>query len=131
MGAPSAHSGFSLLELLVVIALSALLLSLGLGAYQHIRRDLAEQEAKLDLLEYSQALQSYYQQHLRYTPEALELDTDTSYNFQLEIDAKQSAFELQAWPQAEQSGAGALSIDHRGDRRHYDSDYPSGAYQAW
>ena len=125
------QSGFSLLELLLVLALSSILAYLGVGAYQHLRQGLESEQAKVNLLGYSQQLLYYHQQHQSYADDALQLADSDRYDYQLEIDSAGANFLLLALPQAKQAGAGALSLDNIGTRKHYQSDSAQGAYEAW
>ena len=123
--------GFTLLEIVLALSISSILLYLGLGAYQHLRQDFEQQQAKLQLLDYSQLLHNYHQQHRSYSDSALQLVDSQRYDYRLSLNSDQQGFSLQALPIQSQSGSGAFSLDHLGDRRHYISDYPQGDYQSW
>ena len=125
------QQGFSLLELLLVITLSATLAYLGVGAYQHLRQNLESEQAKVDLLGYSQQLLYYYQQHQSYAEEALQLSDNARYDYRIEIGSADSSFVLLALPRGSQTGAGALSLDNLGSRKHYSADTDQGSYEAW
>ena len=125
------QQGFSLLELLLVITLSAILAYFGVGAYQHLRQNLESEQAKVDLLGYSQQLLYYHQQHQSYAEEALQLSDSARYDYRLEIGSSDASFVLLALPQGAQSGAGALSLDNLGSRKHYAADTDQGSYEAW
>ena len=119
------------MELLLVITLSAVLAYFGVGAYQHLRQNLESEQAKVDLLGYSQQLLYYHQQHQSYAEEALQLSDSARYDYRLEIGSSDASFVLLALPQGAQSGAGALSLDSLGSRKHYAADTDQGSYEAW
>jgi type IV pilus assembly protein PilE len=71
-------AGFTLLEMVIVVAIVGLLMSLAIPAYQEFMRKSRRAEAKEVIYEAAQRLQQYYTQNDAYTTNATTLQMSTS-----------------------------------------------------
>jgi type IV pilus assembly protein PilE len=121
----SKHSrGFTLIELMIVVAILAILAALAYPAY--IRHTISSRRAAATacLTELSQFMERYYTTNLTYTGAALptntacQRDLEAFYTFAVSA-VTGSTYTLQATPQGPQTRdteCGTLSLDHRGER---------------
>lgn len=116
--------GFTLIELMVVVAVVAILATIALPSYQDSVRKSRRGQAKTDMLEITQALERHYSINRDYSTFAVPADWDQSPR---EGDAQYvvtgfdamtpTAYELTATPQGGQANdlrCGTLRIDSRG-----------------
>ena len=120
---PGKPTGLSLLESLLVLAMTAIVLSWAVPQYQsHLRRG-QRQAAKLGLMQTAQwleraaAIQGSYPTPQQ-IPAALLQVPGNVYLIQVQTDASAHTFALQAAPQASQTqdACGVLTLNHLGEQ---------------
>ena len=130
---PSRSSGFSLLEILLALAILGIIASLAAGAYSIFAQRAYREQAKAQLMAYAQELEMVYSQNRSYQDAEPSLSDSAFYTFYWESLESGSGFALYAQPLAQsfQEGSGALRLDHLGNRWHFQSDLPTGDYEPW
>lgn len=116
--------GFTLIELMIVVAVIAILAAIALPSYQSHVMKTRRAEAKQSLLEFSQRLERCYTRFNSYTDAQCPFRAMTSENGYYRIsmtERRQNKFELQAVPQAaggqnKDSYCGTFKLDHLGKR---------------
>jgi len=117
--------GFTLIELMMVIAVLAILATLAFPSYQQYVLRTGRAEAKALLMQTAQSLERCYTRDSAYDGDNCALDESTttlSENDKYELSISnlgQSTFTLTATPQGTQTKdtkCGNLTLDHRGQR---------------
>lgn len=124
--------GFTMIELLIVLAIAGVLALVALPVYQGYQADSRRQLAQAELLEQAGRLEAGYTRADGYK----QID---SYNFPRARPAYRIAmqrtadnsYRLMATPLHSQVGDGLLYLDSLGERRHYNTDNQSGNYTSW
>lgn len=104
--------GFNLIEMLIVIAIVAILIALVQPSYQHYLQYIRRQNAKVALVQAAARLAEYYNQHGDYSEATLNTHASTDYQITLtNLDAQ--TFTLNAVPIGAQQhdACGKLSVN--------------------
>ena len=124
-GAMRRDLGFSLVELLVVLAALAILVSLASPSYQDVVRKARRADARTALLDAAQRLERCHTRHGSYDHEHCTVPAISPDGFYriIEPDPRGAlSFRLRAVPTGSQAAdavaCGFLEIDHRGQRTH-------------
>lgn len=122
------YAGFTLIELMIAVAIVAILAAIAYPSYQDSVRKSRRADAKAALLELAQFMERNYTEANRYNldtagnaitlpfNEAPKDGTPKFYDLTLQSVAA-SSFTLRATPKAGQSGDGWLELDHTGAKR--------------
>ena len=111
------RSGFTLVELMIVIAIVAILVSIALPNYQESVRKARRADAQTDLLEFSNTAERVFTVTNSYATTALPANSDFYvYSFPLAITA--TTYSIRATPTTAQSAdaCGAMSMNQAGQR---------------
>ena len=110
-------TGFTLVELMIVIAVMAILVALALPNYQQSIRKGRRADAQTDLIEFAGQAERVFTQTNSYATAALPVDTDF-YTFTFSVAASATAYTVQAAPKTgqDQDGCGSMSLDQAGLR---------------
>ncbi|HEX7814541.1 type IV pilin protein [Dyella sp.] len=115
------HRGFSLIELLAVLLITALLASIAIPSYQKYIHRSYRTEAKDMLLRIASAQERYFSAQNRYGSlrELGITDARTSHHhYEVDVESDASQFKATARPLGQQTKdrCGSLSLDHTGRR---------------
>ncbi|MEH6355027.1 MAG: type IV pilin protein [Marinobacter sp.] len=124
------QKGFSLIELMIVVAIIGILAAIAYPSYQRYVESTRRAAAQADLLELVQFMERRYSASFDYQAAGggnptLPFNTSprntnesTAYNISFTEDVTQGAFELQAEPTTLQLGddCGTMTIDYQGAR---------------
>lgn len=116
--------GFTLIELVIVVAVVAVLAAIALPNYNEHLRKTRRAQVKTEMLEVTQRLERRFTTDRDYTAEALcgqTLDSPASggtVNYTVEIACTASTYTLTAEPQGNQTQdkCGELTLNHRGTK---------------
>ena len=119
-----AARGMTLIELMIVVAVVALLGAVALPAYQNSVRKAHRAEAKAKLTEWAQQLERFYTEHnYSYAADgaASTAPAGSSSHYALELavsDSNPSAYTIKAVPQGAQAedACGSFTLDQTGKR---------------
>lgn len=129
--APSCSEGFTLLELMIVVAVIAILAAIAVPSYQEQVRKSRRAQAKADLVELAQLAERYRTVNNAFTgfspPFTASPRTGTAYYTLSATVTNSNAFTITAAPQStggqDQDRCGTLTINHAGAKTN-----SSGAY---
>ena len=110
-------NGFSLVELMIVLLITAVLAAISIPAYQHHLIAAHRREAASELLQGALSLETTYQRTHRYDNASLSsinLNSTEYYDFKLNTTAH--TFTLRAIPNTEDTQCGTLSITQSGEQ---------------
>lgn len=119
-GAGRRAAGFTLIELMIVVAVVAILAAIAYPSYQEYVRKTRRGQAKADLVEYAQNAERFRTVHNTYVgftfADQSPRQGTAYYQLSLSGDATRSAFKLQAVPHGAQESdkCGTLAIDQAG-----------------
>lgn len=119
-----AQSGFTLIELMMVVVIIGILVGIALPSYQNSISKANRRTAQSDLLAFSQAMEKEYALQFTYAnavagtvyPATSPLDGDAMYNLTI-VSADAATYTLRATPVGRQVGDGYLEITHLGQKR--------------
>ena len=114
---PRLPSGFTLVELMIVIAIAAILVSLALPSYQQSIRKGRRADAQADLIEFAGQAERVFTQTNSYASAALPANT-TFYTYTFSTAASATGYTIQAAPASgqDQDGCGTMSLNQAGLR---------------
>ncbi|MGO4260102.1 type IV pilin protein [Lysobacter sp. TAB13] len=122
--APSLERGFTLMELMVVVAIVGILAGIAIPTYQDSVRKSRRGQAKADLVEAAQAMERYYTVNGSYAGASLLFNRspqtgDIQYAIAFDKAPTAQKFGIKATPQGPQTKdrCGELSIDSTGVKR--------------
>jgi len=109
--------GFTLVELMIVIAVMAILVSLALPNYQQSIRKGRRADAQTDLIEFVGQAERVFTQTNSYENATLPANTDF-YTYTFSVAASATAYTIQAAPKTIQGedGCGTMRLDQAGLR---------------
>jgi len=109
--------GFTLVELMIVIAVVAVLVSLALPNYQQSIRKGRRADAQTDLIEFAGQAERVFTQTNSYATAALPATTDY-YTFSFSVDPTATVYTIQAAPKSgqDQDGCGTMRLNQAGLR---------------
>ena len=110
-------NGFTLVELMIVIAIVAILVALALPNYQQSIRKGRRADAQADLVEFAGQAERVFTQTNSYATAALPAATDF-YTYTFSVAASVTAYTIQAAPKTDQDqdGCGTMRLDQAGLR---------------
>jgi type IV pilus assembly protein PilE len=134
-------TGFTMIELLVVITLLGLIAAIALPSYGNYVKKTRRKDAQADLVNISNALERYYTANNTYAtatlgaagiyPAASPIDGNSKY-YNLSISAATATgYTLLATPTGAQVGNGRLQLDSTGNKAWNTKDDGSGTDQSW
>lgn len=119
------NKGFTLIELMIVVAIIAILASIALPSYQQYVVETRRSSGQACLMELSQWMERRYTNTLTYAGSVLPTlacvtDNSSSYSYSLSGNPTQNSYTIQAVPQGDQatkdSGCATLTINQNGTR---------------
>lgn len=121
----TASRGFTLVELMIVVAVVAILAAIAYPTYQEQVRKSRRAQAKADLVEYAQAAERFYTVNHTYVdfhqslPAVSPREAGAKTWYVLSFAAEQSSFSISATAQDDQARdrCGDLSLDHQGGKQ--------------
>jgi len=138
------QQGFTLIEILVVLAIMSILVMVAYPAYQDQVKKSRRADAQSSLLSLSNALERYFTANNTFDGAALgnsgiypaeaPIDGATKYyNLSLTLSTDKLAYTISAVPKNAQTGDGCLQMAAIGTRTHYTdvSDSCAGAAENW
>ena len=107
--------GFTLIELMIVVAIVAIIAAIAVPSYQESVRKSRRAQAKADMIEYAQMAERHYTVNNSYATFALPADRDTP-QYDVQINANATTFTITATPQGGQAEdrCGTLTVDQAG-----------------
>lgn len=126
------QAGFTLTELMIAVAIVAILASIAYPAYQDQVRSSRRADAQAALSSFANAMERHYTEELTYEgaaaggsdtgapaifPTEAPIDGGTKYYDLSIISADDSSYTIQAGPKGPQSDDGTLQLDSTGARR--------------
>ena len=111
--------GFSLYELMIVLAIIAILAAIAIPSYQGSVQKSRRAEAQSTLLSFAGVAERVYTQNTSYATVALPANSDY-YNFSFPVAVTAQAWTIRATPQGAQSAdkCGTMNLTHTGIRSH-------------
>lgn len=117
------HHGFHLIEIVIVLAIVAILAAISIPTYSHYLVSAKRLEAKSTLAKMALALEQYYIEHDSYRDATLEIlhisNTSSDYQFIIQ-SAAENTYLLAAVPLNHQAGndstCGTLSLNSLGEK---------------
>ncbi len=116
---PLRHSGFTLIELSIVVVIVAILAAVAIPSYQKYVRDSRRQEAQQGLLTLSLLMERSFARAGSYPIALPSADLPTAYyTFSLDASSSVSTFKIQAAPTGSQSGdsCGTMTLNQAGQK---------------
>lgn len=125
------QQGFTLIELMIVVAVIGIILAIAYPAYQGNVEKTRRTTAQSEMMELAQALERYYTTNYSYVGAGLSFEysprgtpaAEAFYQFSLS-GVSQNAYTLSATPQNAQAGerCGTLTLDQQGNRGAAETD---------
>lgn len=128
-------AGFTLIELMIVVALTGILVAIAVPTYQDSVRKSRRGQAQADLVEAAQALERYYTVNGKYTGKTLKeiagFDqsprADGTAHYSLSLQADTRSYTVTATPSSDSSQSqdkcGTMSVDATGKKTAKSTDY--------
>ena len=116
---PLRQSGFTLIELSIVVVIVAILAAVAIPSYQKYVRDSRRQEAQQGLLTLSLLMERSFARAGSYPNALPSADLPTAYyTFSLDASSSVSTFKIQAAPTGSQSGdsCGTMTLNQAGQK---------------
>jgi len=113
------NSGFTLVEILIVVALVAILVTLAIPSFENSIRKSRRADAQTALIQFTVAAERIYTQSNSYTAVTLPANSDYyTYTFPVAVTAM--AYTIRATPTALQNndGCGVMTLTQTGQRTH-------------
>ncbi len=125
------EAGFTLIELMIVVAVVAILAAIAFPSYQEHVRKARRAQVKADLVEYAQLAERHHTVNNRYTGFVLPATksprggAEDYYNLELDTPEKTNSFVIQATPRNAQLAdrCGTLTINQAGVKTHSSGTY--------
>ena len=126
-----AVAGFTLIELMIVVAVVAILAAIAMPSYQEHVRKARRAQVKADLVEYAQLAERHHTVNNRYVGFVLPATksprggTGDYYSLEVDTPEKNNSFVIKATPQNAQSAdrCGTLTINQAGVKTHSSGTY--------
>ena len=111
--------GFTLIELMIVVAVVGILAAIAIPSYQDSVRKSRRAQAKADLVEYAQMAERWFTVNNSYAAFALPADRETP-QYDIQVNAAATTFTLTATPEDGQAEdrCGTLTINQAGVKTH-------------
>ena len=112
-------AGFTLIELMIVVAVVAILAAIAVPSYQESVRKSRRAQAKADMVEFAQLAERHHTVNNSYAAFELPADRETP-QYDLQVAATPTTFTITATPEGGQAEdrCGTLTIDHAGRKTH-------------
>ncbi len=111
--------GFTLIELMIVVAVVGILAAIAIPSYQDSVRKSRRAQAKADLVEYAQMAERWFTVNNSYAAFTLPPDRETP-QYDIQVNAAATTFTLTATPEDGQAEdrCGTLTINQAGRKTH-------------